>query len=203
MSKGNIPRVCEVCNSTFYIYQDQLVRGRGRFCSRTCASAARTTPWQERFLAKVALPDENGCRRWLGGYFSHGYGMFTLSHGHPVQAHRLSLEMKLGREIAEGLFACHTQNCNHPWCVSQDHLYEGTATENSRDMVVSGRSLVGEKHHNSKLTDEQAQEVLRLHSLGWTHKRIADYFEVSEYVAWSIINGKSWTHIPREDMQCP
>lgn len=46
-------------------------------------------------------------------------------------AHRVALEIKLGRPLRRGRIACHT--CLNKWCGNPAHLYEGTYSQNSSD----------------------------------------------------------------------
>jgi hypothetical protein len=87
----------------------------------------------------------NGCHEWKGTRYKtrdkdgnvkpreQQYGKF----GRNGYAHRHALALKLGRPIGDGLMALHT--CDNPSCVLPDHLYEGTARDNSRDMVARDR----------------------------------------------------------------
>lgn len=54
-----------------------------------------------------------------------------------VRAHRVALELRLGRPIRPGLVACHT--CDVANCVNPSHLWEGTQAENLADMRAKGR----------------------------------------------------------------
>ena len=72
---------------------------------------------EERFWAYV---DQSGdCWMWTAQTNEYGYGMFHLSKGKPVRAHRFSYELSRG-PIAEGLVIDHT--CHNPPCVNPDHL---------------------------------------------------------------------------------
>jgi hypothetical protein len=55
--------------------------------------------------------------------------------GRQYKAHRLSLELKLGRPIASGMQARHS--CHFKPCVNQDHLSEGTYKDNRKDTLES------------------------------------------------------------------
>lgn len=90
----------------------------------------------EAFITSLRK-DVNGCMLWPRATTHNGYGRVTIGRI-TYRAHRLSLAMKLGRQIAEGMFVCHT--CDVPSCVNPDHLWEGTHDENMEDMVLKGRS---------------------------------------------------------------
>jgi hypothetical protein len=111
---------CRVCNTKFMT---------GRKQKRKMDERVRFS----QFFVKT-----NGCWEWIGGLFSNGYGRFTdakngSSH---VLAHRRSFQ--LFRElIPSGLFVCHS--CDNKRCVRPDHLWLGTAKDNSQDMHSKGR----------------------------------------------------------------
>jgi hypothetical protein len=51
-------------------------------------------------------------------------------------AHRLAWIDAYG-SIPAGLYVCH--HCDRKLCVRPDHLFLGTAQDNSRDMIAKGR----------------------------------------------------------------
>lgn len=62
--KRTIPRVCEQCGDDFLAYTDQVNRGDGRFCSRTCTRRPRTAPVaQEDGAAGIPLRARDGSVR--------------------------------------------------------------------------------------------------------------------------------------------
>jgi hypothetical protein len=78
-----------------------------------------------------------GCWEWTGEKNSKGYGRFTIYRdGKRVRllAHRLALALMLGREPIGS-----RHSCDNPPCCRDDHLLEGTQTENMRDAVERGR----------------------------------------------------------------
>lgn len=54
---------------------------------------------------------------------------------------------------------CH--KCDNTYCANPDHLFMGTQLDNIRDAKSKGRTPVGEKRWNSKLTEDQAKDVIR------------------------------------------
>lgn len=108
-------------------------------------SMARDIPWHH------IIPEPNsGCWLWDGRYSKSGYG--TLGGGRKgerVQAHRLMWEAVNG-PIPGGLLVCH--RCDVRGCVNPDHLFVGTAKDNTRDMMVKGRARFPGGLHNSLKT---------------------------------------------------
>lgn len=97
---------------------------------------ARTPiPPAQRFWAKVEKSPD-GCWLWTGALGTHGYGVFCLSPGRVVLAHRYAYEQLIG-SIPEGMFACH--KCDVRPCVRPDHIFIGDVTANNRDMAQKRR----------------------------------------------------------------
>jgi hypothetical protein len=120
-------------------------------CSKNCANKIRrhpTLPADVRFWSKVrkSVPEE--CWEWQGRFDKGGYGVFTLRHGKSVKAHRFAYEIRYG-PMEPDKFACH--KCHNRRCCNYDHIYQGTPKDNSRDMVESGRSVSGQKWHETHL----------------------------------------------------
>lgn len=88
----------------------------------------------ERFRAKVAEPDENGCMIWTAGKCHRGYGNFTMN-GRLVKAHRAAYELLVG-PIPPGLQLDHT--CRVKACVNPKHLEPVTGSENMRRAGAAG-----------------------------------------------------------------
>lgn len=109
--------------------------------TQTLAEQSMTTA--ERFWNRV---DKNGplispkigqCWLWTGNRGWAGYGRFQFAPYTTRPAHRVSLEMSLGRELLPSEMACH--HCDNPPCVRPDHLFVGDAVTNMRDRDAKGR----------------------------------------------------------------
>ena len=103
----------------------------------------------KRFWGKVAPPNAQGCRLWIAGHDEDGYGVFNLRHDGKkknYRAHRVAYFIYTGQQPNE-LMVCH--NCpeyDRPPCITESHLFLGTALDNNRDAKNKGRMATGDKH---------------------------------------------------------
>ena len=140
----------------------------------------------ERFWEKV---DKSGdCWEWIASCDRGGYGQFSVGFK-KYRAHRFAWELVNG-PITTGMCVCHT--CDNRKCVRIDHLFLGTFAENLKDMVDKGRSNVGVRHWNSKLTDVQTVEI---RDSDQTCRQLAKDFGVSFQTVSKIKNEKRWGHL--------
>ena len=137
----------------------------------------------------------NGCWLWMGGHGVRGYPHFNYD-GKTLYAHRVSLELKLGRPIKPGLDVLHScPDGDNPMCVNPDHLREGTHAENMRDMLHRGRRRVyGEKVRTAKLTEKQVLEI-RANYPRSTQREIGLVYGLTQAAVSSIVTAKSWKHL--------
>jgi hypothetical protein len=80
--------------------------------------------------------NENGCHIWNKTIMSSGYGIIGHGRKKKILAHRAVWILNNGF-INEELFVCH--KCDTPTCININHLFVGTAKDNSMDMNSKGR----------------------------------------------------------------
>jgi hypothetical protein len=147
-------------------------------------------PIKERFEEKVEKSDE--CWPWVGCLTPKGYGQINSGgRGSPVAVHRLAYFLLFG-PIPKGMLVLH--RCDNPACVRPDHLFLGTAQDNSSDMVRKGRARgIRGNHPKAKLREEQVIEIRRRYALGNVSMRgLAKIFGVGSDQICRIVNRKKW-----------
>ena len=133
-----------------------------------------------------------GCIEWPVK-MANGYGVVTKRPNKNL-AHRLSLEIKLGRSL-DNNFACHS--CDNPGCCNPAHLFEGDHRINSKDMVSKRRAAHSEKHSQVKYTEEQVKSCISMRKNGHSFKEISNTHGISESYVRRLCNGNRWIYIER------
>lgn len=164
----------------------------------------------ESFWARVDRRGEDECWPWVGalktntgtmkgrkdqyGYLSFRYvaRCVEFPHGKTKKwaAHRLSYEIHNGK-IPKGKLVRHTCNMTH--CVNPNHLGLGTHKDNMRDMVESGRSLVGAKNPRALLSKRNIHTIFKWYFTdGYTLKAISKTLEVNLATIGYILQAHTW-----------
>ena len=134
-----------------------------------------------------------GCWKYCGTLSRNGYGNFPIGNGVFIVAHRMAWLLAVGA-IPVGLRVCH--KCDVRDCVRPDHLFLGTAKENSQDAVRKGRMPRGEQSPGAKLTAEKVRIIRSLYT-GKTGdcSALARQFGVTPDNIRFIVDRKTWAHV--------
>lgn len=149
----------------------------------------------QEYLYARSTPEPNcGCWFWLLSLMPYGYGVASYG-GRTTLAHRFSWETFCG-VIPDGFYVCH--KCDVTCCVNPDHLFVGTALDNSLDMCWKGRApeslhAIGGGNGRAVLCEDDVITIRQLRSNGEPLKSIAVRFGVSLSTISSIATGKTWT----------
>ena len=181
-------KTCALCSKVFSAIRPYS-RSRWaeiRFCSRRCASKSRgngrePAPLSTRFWAKVSRGES--CWEWTASTFKSGYGKINGGK-RTLYAHRVSWEIHNGT-VPDGLFVCH--HCDNRKCVRPDHLFLGTAADNSLDAASKGRLGI-------KLTQRAANMIRKLSSDGARTRCLASAFGVSATTIRVVRRGETWKY---------
>lgn len=157
----------------------------------------------ERFWSKVDCGDPDECWNWKAGVRS-GYGEFWID-GRNVGAHVYSYTIEHG-EVPDGFVVCH--KCDNPRCVNPNHLFTGTYSDNTQDMISKGRLVrtrkpngsyrTGSEQHSSKLTEEDVIAIREMYQKGENGhgvRILAKKYNVRPFSIYSIVNNLTWRKI--------
>lgn len=156
--------------------------------------AGRKNNTIERFTKMIEDCGYNDSECWLypGTINCYGRGMYKLN-GKYWLAHRLSYTVFVG-EIPSGLNVCH--KCDTPDCVNPNHLFLGTTQDNVDDRVSKGRSAIGERNWNTKLSSFDVEKIKSADfSTHGSKARMARELGISQTALGYILSRRSWKYI--------
>ncbi len=153
-------------------------------------------PLVERLQRRLKHDPQTGCLEWMGYRHPKGYGQIGRgSHEEGlVYTHIAAWEIAHGVSVPDGMFVCH--HCNNPPCCNPEHLFIGSAKDNTDDMIQKMRHSYGERHA-TKLNDRDARAVRELVRRGFTQQEIADEYRIARSMVGHIAQGNRWKHLWR------
>lgn len=134
----------------------------------------------------------------LRGYFN-GHRRFVVSVYRDSKAsskflHRLVLEAFLG-PCPPGKQCCHFNDdgTNN----RLENLRWDTSKANSADAYRNKRIKIGERHHQSKLTEDQVREIREVYARGDANQeQIANFYGMTQISISAIVRGVTWAESP-------
>jgi hypothetical protein len=148
----------------------------------------------DRFMEKVVKhPEENGgCWEWTAATYRGGYGHFRRKvegKWKMVKAHRYSYELFNG-PLEKSLFVCH--KCDNPSCVNPEHLFLGTAKENSDDKLKKGRFRGGRNPNHKWLTQEVVDAIREDYKKGLSQIELVRKYGHNRSQVCRVVNHQTW-----------
>ena len=141
----------------------------------------------DRLYSKL-IETAEGCWEFTGARDSKGYG--RIWHiDNTIMAHRASWLVHNG-DIPTGLFVLH--KCDNPPCCNPDHLFLGTADDNTKDMMNKGRHKA---IRNSILKEDQVREIKDLLQQGISRRELCARYGVSFGAIDAIKHNRNWRDI--------
>lgn len=151
----------------------------------------------EYLVSALSEPLPDGCMEWPRKRDKDGYGLLKVpvslaGKRLTVRAHRLSFKIKYGHwPTPLGL-----HSCDNPKCFNPLHIKEGDHARNQSEKVERGRSLVGTRHREAKLTDSIVESMRQKYSTGnYSFSQLAKEYGVTRAGARFAVRGISWGHI--------
>lgn len=100
---------------------------------------ARTIEQIARLLHNNSIKEENGCWLYQGSQNDAGNRHCKIFfEGRKVYIHRLSAKIHWNFDLNSSMLILHKTNCPNANCWNPEHLYEGTHSDNTIDMVKTG-----------------------------------------------------------------
>jgi len=136
-----------------------------------------------RFLELLYLHDT--CWEFIGPRTHNGYGSFGIGgrSGINIRAHRMA-HILWKSDVAPGFQILHT--CHNRACCNPEHLYIGTAKDNTRDMMLAGRGGGGGVQ---QITPELVAQMRILNAQGYSNVKIGKLLGFSHETVRVYLNG--------------
>ena len=147
----------------------------------------------ERFFSHTEK--EGDCVVWKSFKTPSGYGTIRVD-GWSQRAHRIAYELFNGAGSTTGLCVLH--RCDNRACVNPSHLFLGTSTDNTADMVAKGRQHKGPGTGRNKLSEKDVFEIrmkYRKGSRDANQMALGRAYGVHRSVISQIHTGATWRYL--------
>jgi hypothetical protein len=147
------------------------------------------------------------CWLWRGSKLTRGYGLVGTGRAVERLAHRMSYRLHTG-PIPAGLMVLH--RCDVRACVNPEHLFLGTALDNTHDALSKGRLARGRRHgtrtmpasvargeraYGARMTAATVRDLRARHARGESARVLAGEFGISSSQATRIARRQRWAHV--------
>lgn len=201
--------ICD-CGNTALVRGEALKNGTTKSCGCLNDEARRTKkerPTRDQVIEKmwknvdkngpIIRPELGPCWIWTkakNGKRLQNYGIMWAGMV-KYKTHRLALESRIGI-LHKGVMACH--KCDNPPCCNPDHLFPGTAMDNTTDCKEKGRQRFerGTDRYNVKLNETAVRDIRKFSEYGIAKTDLARRFGVVESMIHAIVIRKRWKHVP-------
>lgn len=127
--------------------------------------------------------EPGGCIAWTKAKYAFGYGRINKgARGAGVAStHRVSWELANG-PVPDGMYVLH--RCDNPPCCNPEHLFLGTLSDNTQDMLSKGRARGhlrgGEAHPSVRLSDAEVESLRTLAPRVGNYAELGRMFGISK-----------------------
>lgn len=154
-----------------------------------------TSSDQLALFESLLLQQQDECIIWpLTTAGQMGYGSLRVG-GVKTYTHRLAYERTYG-PIARGQHVLH--HCDNPPCFNPRHLFSGTEKDNRADQKAKGRTSLGTKNGQARLSEAQVVQIRKLYQHGVRGRgqiALAYQFGVTRIAIRKIVKRITWSHI--------
>jgi hypothetical protein len=149
----------------------------------------------ESHVDRSAGPD--ACHPWTAA-LHYGYGEITVGSRTDGTIRRRPAT-HIGWELAFGPIPdetpCVLHRCDNPPCQNPEHWFLGTRADNKAAKGRHGPRLIGEAHHQARLTESDVRAIRSAYATGAGLRPLGRRFGVTHRTISLIVQGDTWAHV--------